>query len=86
MQTVRPFLSRCFRFSPRGGSRVEGKLLCALDRGFGLSGIMGMLQRLYEDKQGEGAIGERTRGKSYLGKVFRSEILCGKNIFLFEKD
>ena len=41
MQTVRPFLSRDFRFSPRGGSRVGGKLLCALDRGFGLSGNYG---------------------------------------------
>ena len=38
---VAVFHTRYFRFSPRGGSRVGGKLLCALDRGFGLSGNYG---------------------------------------------
>ena len=84
---MRPFLSRCFRFSPRGGSRVGGKSLCAPDRGFGLSGIMGMLQRLYEDKQGErGDRREDSRQKLSRKSFSIGDFLCGKNIFLFEKD
>ena len=68
-------------------AELGGKLLCALDRGFGLSGISRNVATgcLKTSREG-GAIGERTRGKSYLGKVFLSEILMRQKYFLFEKD
>lgn len=48
---------------------------------FAVMASMGCLKT----SRGRGAIGERTRGKSYLGKVFRSEIFYAAKIFFVWK-